>query len=67
VLDALLALPTPTPEAETVRAQVHAYLASRKDQLAYARFAALGYPIGSGAVESATPWWCTAWTALLGT
>jgi hypothetical protein len=53
VLDALLALPTPTPEAATVRAQVHAYLASRKDQIAYAHFAALGYPLGSGAVESA--------------
>jgi hypothetical protein len=53
VLDALLALPLPTPDAETVRAHVHAYLATRKDQLAYAHFAALGYPIGSGAVESA--------------
>jgi hypothetical protein len=53
VLDAVLALPTPTSEAATVRAQVHAYLASRQDQLAYASFAALGYPLGSGAVESA--------------
>jgi hypothetical protein len=53
VLDAVLALPMPTPDAEAFRAQVRAYLASRKDQLAYAHFVALGYPIGSGAVESA--------------
>jgi len=29
------------------------YLEARRDEIAYARFAALGFPIGSGAVESA--------------
>jgi hypothetical protein len=53
VLAAVAALPTPTPEAATIRAQVHTYLASRRAQIAYAHFAARGYPLGSGAVESA--------------
>jgi hypothetical protein len=31
----------------------HAYLAARREQITYAAFAASGYPLGSGAVESA--------------
>jgi hypothetical protein len=53
VLAALAALPTPTPEATATRAQVGAYLASRQEQIRYAHFAACGYPLGSGVVESA--------------
>jgi hypothetical protein len=44
--------PNPT-EAYQVMRQVHRYLQDRLPQLAYADFLAAGYPIGSGAVESA--------------
>ncbi len=40
-------------EAYTVMRQVAGYLQERLAQLAYADFVAAGYPIGSGAVESA--------------
>ncbi len=53
VLAALAALPAPTPEAAATRAQVSAYLASRREQTRYAHFASCGYPLGSGVVESA--------------
>ena len=52
VLEAIRALPTPTPEAVVTRRQVLAYLQQRLEHLRYARFRALGYPIGSGMVES---------------
>lgn len=44
------------PEASTARetvAQSLAYLAKRYEQIQYATFTALGYPVGSGIVESA--------------
>jgi hypothetical protein len=44
--------PNPT-EAYIVMRQVERYLRERRPQLAYADFLAAGYPIGSGAVESA--------------
>ena len=44
--------PNPS-EAYLVMRQVHRYLQDRLPQLAYADFLAAGYPIGSGAVESA--------------
>jgi len=57
VLAALRELPTATatdpPAAAHVQAQTLAYLTSRWDQIQYACFQAAGYPIGSGAVESA--------------
>jgi hypothetical protein len=57
VCQALTALPVtqaPTPaEAYAVMRQVASYLRQRLPQLAYADFQAAGYPIGSGAVESA--------------
>jgi len=57
VLAALRALPVataPDPDAAAVTvAAVLGYLEPRRDQLRYAEFRALGYPIGSGAVESA--------------
>ena len=57
VLKALRALPVarvgvPT-EVTEVRDRVLAYLEKRRAQIAYADFTALGYPIGSGCVESA--------------
>jgi hypothetical protein len=57
VLAALRALPSdhaPDPTAAAAeRDRVVAYLTKRRDQIAYARFRALGFPIGSGMVESA--------------
>jgi len=57
VLAALHALPTasaPDPAAAArAQAATLAYLASRWEQIQYAAFRACGYPIGSGAVESA--------------
>lgn len=41
------------PEARAVLATTRDYLANRQDQLRYQAFAAAGYPIGSGCVESA--------------
>ena len=57
VLAALRALPTetaidPAAGAKT-RDEVVSYLEKRRTQIAYAEFRAAGYPIGSGAVESA--------------
>lgn len=57
VLASLRALPTecsidPATGART-RDEVIAYLEKRRAQIAYAEFAAAGYPIGSGMVESA--------------
>lgn len=56
VLAALRALPVveaPSPvEAALTRDTVVAYLTTRWEQIQYARFRALGYPIGSGIVES---------------
>jgi hypothetical protein len=52
VLAAIRALPMPTAEAVTIRTTVLAYLRPRIEHLRYARFQALGYPIGSGMVES---------------
>jgi hypothetical protein len=48
VLAALAALP-----AGEARDEATGYLTARRDQLRYADFAAAGYPIGSGCVESA--------------
>ena len=57
VLDALRALKkdrAPCPvEAEAVCGGVVSYLEKRREQIAYARFQEEGFPIGSGAVESA--------------
>ena len=57
VLTALAALPVETApaRAEAVAAQAEAlgYLSARLEQARYATFLAAGYPIGSGAVESA--------------
>ena len=57
VVQAVTELPVtqaPNPsEAYTVMRQVAHYLQERLPQLAYADFVAAGYPIGSGAVESA--------------
>jgi hypothetical protein len=57
VLAALRDLPVGTaPDpvaARQAQAQELAYLEKRRDQIAYATFQAAGYPIGSGAVESA--------------
>lgn len=44
---------TGSDEARTVTAATHGYLSSRVDQIRYQAFAAAGYPIGSGCVESA--------------
>jgi hypothetical protein len=57
VLVALQALPTPRAAhpatADQVRDGTFRYLEKRLDQLRYAEYLAAGYPIGSGAVESA--------------
>jgi hypothetical protein len=57
VLAALAALPVhdaaDPAAAATQRDQTLGYLTARRDQIAYARFQRLGYPIGSGMVESA--------------
>jgi hypothetical protein len=57
VLGALRALPTADATdpvaAGATRDEVVAYLEKRRAQIAYAEFAAAGYPIGSGMVESA--------------
>jgi hypothetical protein len=57
VLAALRALPVhdaSDPAAATAaRDRTLGYLAARRDEIAYARFQALGLPIGSGVVESA--------------
>jgi hypothetical protein len=57
VLAALAALPTATAADPAVAAQAQAatlaYLTGRWEQIQYATFQACGYPIGSGAVESA--------------
>lgn len=57
VLAALRALPTaqaadPVAAAETRDGTLH-YLEKRRQQIQYAHFQSLGYPIGSGSVESA--------------
>ena len=52
VLAAIQALPMPNPEAAETRTSVLAYLRARREQIRYAHFQALGYPIGSGMVES---------------
>lgn len=51
-LEAIRQLPMPSPEAIEVRTTVLAYLRHRLEQVRYADFQALGYPIGSGMVES---------------
>lgn len=57
VLVALVDLPVEQAaqpaRAQQVRAQTFAYLEQRLEQIQYAEFLAQGYPIGSGAVESA--------------
>jgi hypothetical protein len=53
VIAAVRALPAPSPEAAAVREGTAGYLSRRRRQIAYADFQAHGYPIGSGAVESA--------------
>lgn len=42
-----------TPEAATLQAEALAYFEKRRAQITYAAFRTQGYPIGSGAVESA--------------
>lgn len=41
------------PETRELLRQTHGYLDRRRDQIRYHQFAAAGYPIGSGCVESA--------------
>lgn len=56
VLAALRALDLTTavdPDAAKLQADALAYFEQRRTQIAYAEFRKLGYPIGSGAVESA--------------
>lgn len=57
VIDALTALPTETARdpaaAAAAREAALAYVRKRLPHMQYARFLALGYPIGSGSVESA--------------
>ena len=57
VLEALRALPMESvsdrAEAVRVRDATLQYLGKRRGQIAYAQFLAMGYPIGSGSVESA--------------
>ena len=57
VLAALAALPTSSaadaPTAREALASALHYLSTRQEQTRYAQFLAAGYPIGSGAVESA--------------
>jgi hypothetical protein len=53
VIAAVRALPAPSAEAAAVRDGAAAYLSRRRRQIAYADFQNQGYPIGSGAVESA--------------
>jgi hypothetical protein len=57
VLAAVRALPVhdavDPAAAETIRDETLGYLEARRAQIAYARFQALGLPIGSGMVESA--------------
>jgi hypothetical protein len=60
VLARLAELPTTIQEDESLPegaratcARVMGYLTKRRDQIAYARFRAQGYPIGDGCVESA--------------
>ena len=57
VLEALRALPVESAsdgaEATRVRDATLQYLEKRRGQIAYAQFLAMGYPIGSGCVESA--------------
>jgi hypothetical protein len=53
VLGALRNLPTPTAEATVKKDKVIAYLRKRRAHISYAGFRRHGYPIGSGAVESA--------------
>ena len=57
VLAALAALPVhdaaDPAAAAAARDQALGYLSARRDQIAYARFQAMGLPIGSGMVESA--------------
>jgi len=50
VLSTRMGLP---PETRTAAEHTHTYFATRRDQIRYAQFAAMGYPIGSGCVESA--------------
>jgi hypothetical protein len=53
VIAAVRALPAPSAEAAAVRDGAAQYLSRRRHQIAYADFQKQGYPIGSGAVESA--------------
>jgi len=53
VLAAVRALPAVTPQSCAVRDKAATYLQKRRSQIAYADFQRQGYPIGSGAVESA--------------
>jgi hypothetical protein len=53
VIAAVRALEAPSPEAAAIRDAAAGYLARRRSQIAYATFRDAGYPIGSGAVESA--------------
>jgi hypothetical protein len=53
VIAAIHALPATTEEAIAVRDAAAGYLSRRRRQITYADFQRRGYPIGSGAVESA--------------
>lgn len=52
VIAAIRRLPMPTAEAIETRTRVLSYLWARIDQVRYAHFQSLGYPLGSGMVES---------------
>lgn len=53
VLDALAALPAPTPEAREARRLARGYVARNAERMDYPLLRADGLPVGSGAVESA--------------
>jgi hypothetical protein len=53
VIAAVRALPAPCNEAAAVRDGAVRYLCRRRERIRYAHFRQQGYPIGSGAVESA--------------
>ena len=51
-----LALQNLPDSVRTTIAQVHDYLTKHQDHIDYARFKQLGFPLGSGMVESACKW-----------
>ena len=50
---AILALPTPTEEAEAVRAETRGYVEHNAQRMRYGTFVRAGYQIASGVMEAA--------------